>query len=140
MGNLDLEKFYAQLEAHKHYRKIIVSVSAASNVTSQHTDLSELNILIKRFRKSLTRTTRFYWIVDAAAYSSHGRLDLRTDLSLCDAVCLSPHKNLGGAEATGVLIMRLAAYDLEKNPSFPGGGTVSVVIGITEDKIFYDTE
>ena len=60
-------------------------------------------------------------------------------------MCISPHKHLGGAEATGLLIARLAAYDNTKPPSFPGfyiknyiflykntkgGGTVKAVVGL----------
>lgn len=44
-----------------------------------------------------------------------------------DYLCLSPHKNLGGSEATGVLIGKKSSYKL-LCPSFPGGGTVLVII------------
>ena len=42
-----------------------------------------------------------------------------------DYLCLSPHKHLGGSEATGLLIGKKSSYKL-LSPSFPGGGTVLV--------------
>ncbi len=53
-----------------------MSFSAASNVTSQKTDLWEVNEIIKKHKESLDKDIRFYFAVDAAAYASHGRLDL----------------------------------------------------------------
>ena len=46
---------------------------------------------------------------------------------------MSPHKNLGGTESTGVLLIKKSAYDCTKTPSFPGGGTVKMVMGINSD-------
>ena len=68
------------------------------------------------------------YILDAAAYISHARLDL-SELSEVDYVCMSPHKLLGGNESTGVLIGKLDSYDNSFTPSFPGGGTVVMVRG-----------
>jgi len=70
-----------------------------------------------------------------AAFSSHSRLDLSTKMTSLDYVCLSPHKNLGGSESTGVLIGKKSAYKSE-NPSFPGGGTVVVCIILIIFKIY----
>lgn len=77
--------------------------------------------------------------MDAAALSSHGRLNLK-QLDEIDYVCLSPHKNLGGCEATGVLIFRKAMYDVTKPPSFPGGGTVKFVSDIDDEHIKFDED
>jgi len=56
-----------------------------------------------------------------------------------DFVYLSPHKNLGGAEACGVLIAR---KNIVKNakPTFPGGGTVAFVKGYTKKDVMYDVD
>jgi selenocysteine lyase/cysteine desulfurase len=140
-GNLNIKKFNEILTAHMNHKTIVITTSAASNVTSQHTNLAELNMIIKEFRKKIDpKHTHFHWNVDGAAFCSHARLDLKVELSDCDSVTLSPHKNLGGTEATGVLLMRNVAYDSKKAPSFPGGGTVAAVIGIDESDIFYDSE
>jgi len=57
-----------------------------------------------------------------------------------DYLCLSPHKNLGGSESTGVLIGKKSSYNSEQPPSFPGGGTVLAVVGTDIQNIFYDTD
>lgn len=41
---------------------------------------------------------------------------------------MSPHKNLGGAESCGILLVRKNVVKGGK-PSFPGGGTVQFVKG-----------
>jgi selenocysteine lyase/cysteine desulfurase len=50
---------------------------------------------------------------------------------------MSPHKNLGGAEATGALIVKNSAYDLGSSPSFPGGGTIKYVFGLEKRAVSY---
>jgi selenocysteine lyase/cysteine desulfurase len=47
-----------------------------------------------------------------------------------DAVCLSPHKFIGGPGASGVMILRRAACACDR-PSWPGGGTVTYVSSST---------
>lgn len=49
---------------------------------------------------------------------------------------MSPHKNLGGSESCGVLILK--KYIVGKIPSFPGGGTVRFVKGYHKNDIVYD--
>ena len=66
--------------------------------------------------------------LDCAAFCCHHQLDL-SKLKEVDFVYLSPHKNLGGAESCGVLILKQSAVQLSK-PTFPGGGTVDFVKGI----------
>lgn len=53
-------------------KNIIVSVSAASNVTSQLTDLKSLNEIIKRLRK----VKNLIFAVDCAAYCCHHELNV----------------------------------------------------------------
>ena len=48
---------------------------------------------------------------------------------------VSPHKNLGGVESCGVLLIRKSL--IQGKPTFPGGGTVYFVKGYTPSDIFY---
>lgn len=68
------------------------------------------------------------YCVDCAAYTSHKQLNLSTYDEI-DFVYLSPHKNLGGSEACGVLITKKSLYNILTIPTFPGGGTVKYVKG-----------
>jgi len=51
---------------------------------------------------------------------------------------ISPHKNLGGTEACGILVVRTSLVGTR--PSYPGGGTVIYVKGYTQQDVFYDTD
>ncbi len=89
---------------------IIVSVSAASNVTSKITDLKKLNLIISIIIFTLekirqTKQKNIIFAVDCAAFCCHHDLNL-TIYDQIDFAFLSPHKNLGGAESCGVLIAR----------------------------------
>ena len=53
---------------------------------------------------------------------------------------MSPHKNLGGAESTGVLLGRKNAYDCKQTPSFPGGGTVKFVFDAKDNAVSYEDD
>lgn len=112
-GNINYQDLKHHLDKHKSHFKQIVSLSAASNVTSQKTDLNQISKIIKRHKLSLSSEVQFYFAVDAAAYCSHGRLDLNQQMEELDYLCLSPHKNLGGNESTGVLIGKKSSYDSE---------------------------
>lgn len=96
-----------------------MSVSASSNVTSQHTDLEALNQLVKEYRQeALEKNKKFLLIVDVAAYVSHNKLDIsQNGLDQIDFLCISPHKLLGGSESTGVLIAKKDKYDNSNPPS-----------------------
>ena len=76
--------------------------------------------------------------VDCAAYCCHQEMNLKK-FDQIDFIYLSPHKNLGGAEACGVLIAR---KNIVKNakPTFPGGGTVAFVKGYTKKDVMYDVD
>ena len=69
---------------------IVISTSAASNVTSQITPFKEISIIIKEFKKQHPNlANKIVWCANLAAYVSHRPLDI-TDLNL-DAVFISPH-------------------------------------------------
>ncbi|EGR31066.1 hypothetical protein IMG5_117910 [Ichthyophthirius multifiliis] len=141
-GNMHINDMKEKLFQNQNQNVQIVSVSATSNVTSQRTNLSKVNDVIKEYReKHLQEGHKIYFIVDAAAFCSHNRLNLsQNGLSEVDFVCISPHKHLGGAEATGILISRLVAYDSTQPPSFPGGGTVKAVVGLDVEQTWYDDD
>jgi selenocysteine lyase/cysteine desulfurase len=132
-GNLLFDKIEKQL-ASAPTPNIIVSVSAASNVTSKITNLEKLNETIKKVRKS----KNVILALDCAAYCCHHELNLEKNNQI-DFVYLSPHKNLGGAESCGVLIARKNIVRNAK-PTFPGGGTVAFVKGYSKEDIMYDVD
>ena len=112
-----------------------MAVSACSNVTSQHTDLKKINAIIKNFKANYLKDAgkKFLFVCDAVAYVPHNTFDISPEgFDEIDYVSLSPHKMLGGSESTGILIVKRSVYNSENTPSFPGGGTVLMVIGVDE--------
>jgi|GEM_PF-1060203 selenocysteine lyase/cysteine desulfurase len=114
-NQIDLEDLEQQLKHFEHYLKI-GSFSAASNVTGLRCDLKPLGDVLHRHQA--------LFFVDYAACGPYADIDMQRDG--IDAIYLSVHKNLGGANI-GFLIGRGHIYDLSSNPSFGGGGTVSAV-------------
>lgn len=103
----DLEK---KLKTFRSRPLTLVSVSAASNVTSQATDLARVAKLVKKERDEAERRNVLFSI-DVAAYASHNRLDLAA--LEADAVFVAPHKLLGGQQSSGVLITDPAALTVD---------------------------
>lgn len=80
---------------------MIVSISAASNVTSKLTHLREINDIISKnnfYIEYIRKTTnkKIIFAVDCAAFCCHHDLNLSM-YDQIDFAFLSPHKNLGGA-------------------------------------------
>ncbi len=67
-----MDKIEKQIKNSKR-KNVIVSVSAASNVTSQLTDLKTLNGIIKKLRK----VKNLIFAVDCAAYCCHHELNVK---------------------------------------------------------------
>jgi len=88
--------------------------------------------------EEVRKTKNIVFAADCAAFCCHHDLNLKVYDQL-DFAYLSPHKNLGGAEACGVMI---AKKDIIKNakPTFPGGGTVTFVKGYTKMDVMYDVD
>ena len=110
-----------------------MAISACSNVTSQHTDLARLNSIIKNYRNNIIKDKgkALLFVVDAVAFVPHHFFDLSNNgFDEIDYACISPHKMLGGSESTGVLVVKRSSYKIDKTPSFPGGGTVMIVVGV----------
>ncbi len=98
-------------------REIIISISAASNVTGVKTDLNMVRKMADRYGAVVA--------VDAAALIAHENIDS----GLFDALFISPHKLLGGVGSCGLLAVKksLIAKVATELPTFAAGGTVSYV-------------
>jgi selenocysteine lyase/cysteine desulfurase len=55
---------------------IVISVSAASNVTSKLTDLNQINAFVSELRKGHTKS-RVIFAADCAAFTPHHELNLK---------------------------------------------------------------
>lgn len=106
-------------------RPIFASFSAASNVTGI---LSDVHAVTKRLKMAGAKV-----IWDYAGGGPYLPIDLcPSEDALIDAVVLSPHKFVGGPQASGVMIVRHDAVCTTK-PTFPGGGTVKFVSPTSHD-------
>lgn len=100
-------------------RPIIGAFSAASNVTGIVTDVTA----VTRALKSVGAVA----VWDFAGGGPYLPIDLCPDEdALIDAIVVSPHKFVGGPQASGLLILRQDAVKSLK-PTLPGGGTVRFV-------------
>lgn len=115
INDIDLVDLENKLVEFKDYLQI-GSFSAASNVTGFRTDLKALGDVLHK-HKAL-------FFVDYAACSPYADINMKRDG--IDAIYLSVHKNLGGANL-GFLVGSKHIYDAAVHPSFGGGGTVSAV-------------
>ncbi len=115
INDIDLKDLEEQLAKYSGYLKI-GSFSAASNVTGFRTDLKSLSEVLHKHNA--------LFFVDYAACSPYADINMKRDG--IDAIYLSVHKNLGGANL-GFLVGSHNIYDRTVNPSFGGGGTVSAV-------------
>ena len=100
-------------------RPIVGAFSAASNVTGIVTDVVRVTRVLKAAGAIVV------W--DYAGGAPYLSIDMcpAEDANI-DAVVVSPHKFVGGPQATGVLVIR---HDIvqSKTPTMPGGGTVRFV-------------
>lgn len=117
---------------------IVVSTSAASNITSQFSPLDEISLIIQEFKENNANFLgKLIWSVDIAAYASHKKIDIGK-LKM-DAVFVSPHKLTGGPSSSGLLIFNNKFYACDEDPTQPGGGTVDGVYGYTRKEIIYSS-
>lgn len=112
---VDYDDLRAQLTRFAGYLKI-GSFSAASNVTGLRCDLKKLGEILHEHDA--------IFLCDYAASGPYADINMERDG--IDAIFLSLHKNLGGANI-GFLVGRPHIYDRGSNPSFGGGGTVAAV-------------
>jgi len=100
-------------------RPIVGAFSATSNVSGIITDVVAVTRILKAAGAIVV------W--DYAGGAPYLPIDLcPAEDALIDAVVASPHKFVGGPQASGILILR---HDIVKNnaPTMPGGGTVQFV-------------
>jgi selenocysteine lyase/cysteine desulfurase len=106
-------------------RPIIGSFSAASNVTGILSNVIEVTRALKAAGAAVV------W--DYAGGAPYLKVDLcPAKDAMIDAVVLSPHKFVGGPQATGLLVLRNDAVQTCL-PTLPGGGTVCFVSSTAHD-------
>ena len=114
-NSVDLVHLEEELKKYEGYIKL-GSFSAASNVTGMKCDLKSIGNILHKYNA--------LFFVDYAASGPYADINMSRDN--IDAIYLSMHKNLGGANL-GLLIGKNRIYDENINPTFGGGGTVSAV-------------
>jgi len=118
---------------------VIVSTSAASNITSQISPLDKIGDLINKIKEeSPDCKEKIIWSIDCAAYASHKLVDISKINP--DAIFLSPHKLTGGPATCGLLIFKNEIYPNNEDPTQPGGGTVDGVYGYTRKETIYSKD
>ena len=117
---------------------IVVSTSAASNVTSQLTPLDKIAEVISEFKKNNNNKPPIVWSADLAALAPHRRVNMQ-ELKL-DAIFISPHKLTGGPGSSGILIFNKEHYDKNATPTHPAGGTVQFVYNYSPEDVIYATD
>jgi selenocysteine lyase/cysteine desulfurase len=111
-GLIDQDKLKIELNKYKNQDKdIFVSVSACSNVTGVIQDTHSLSKLCKEFDAKI-----FFDYAACAPY-------IPIDMTIADAIFISPHKFPGAQSTPGILIVNkdLVCNDI---PFCPSGGTV----------------
>jgi selenocysteine lyase/cysteine desulfurase len=118
-GGPDLEVLESALKSAGADRLIVGAFSLMSNVTGIVTDDDAVTGLLKRYGALSV------W--DCAGSGPYLPVDMKagTDFQK-DAVVVSTHKFIGGPAASGVMIVRKSAVQMD-TPVFPGGGTVRFV-------------
>lgn len=93
-------------------RKIIISVSAASNITGVRANLEKISQIAKQYKAILC--------IDASSLIAYENVNIAFD-----ALFISGHKLLGGVGTCGFLAIKKDLIGDE--PTFAGGGTVGYV-------------
>jgi len=123
-GGPDLGVLAAKLARHEGAEKVIVAMSAASNVTGILVDVPRVTALVKRHGATMV------W--DYAAGAPYLPMSMTTAGGEIDAIVFSAHKFIGGPGASGVLILRRDAVRATR-PYRTGGGTVAFVNDTVHD-------
>ena len=132
-GLIDLKE---KLEIFKDRPLIVISISAASNITTQLSPLKKISIIYNDFKLKYPKLKdKLIYAIDVAAYCSHRTLNL-SDLTP-DGIFISTHKLTGGPGSCGLLFFKKSIYAINQPPTKPSGGTVDLVTGYkTQDVIF----
>ncbi len=124
LGGPNMQQLDAALSAPGHDR-VIVALSAASNVTGIVSDVEAITRRVKAAGALMV------W--DYAGGGPYLPIDIcPAPDALIDAIVTSPHKFIGGPGASGVMILRKDAV-VSTTPTWPGGGTVRFVSSQAHD-------
>jgi len=130
-GALDLGDLRARLDAVAGSGRLVIgSFSAASNVTGIVTDVRAISRILHE-----AGALAFF---DYAAAAPYVPIDMHPgppDEGI-DALFVSPHKFVGGPEASGVLVASRSLFRT-RVPERPGGGTVGYVAGPRRQDVDY---
>jgi selenocysteine lyase/cysteine desulfurase len=129
-GCVSLADLEAKLHAYRDRPLKIGAFSAASNVTGLLTD-------VRRVAATLHRGGALA-VFDYAASGPYVPIDMHPadPDERIDALFTSPHKFMGGPNASGLLVAHRSLFRTLR-PERPGGGTVDYVSGSDPDQIDY---
>ena len=130
-GAINLSDLARKLERFADRPLKVGAFSAASNVTGILTDVPAVARLLHRAGALA--------VLDYAAAAPYVPIDMHPPDdpgAHLDAVVLSPHKFIGGPQASGVLVLHRSLCRISV-PERPGGGTVDYVGGINRGSIDY---
>ena len=114
--HIDLNFFKTSLQNILNKNSLIIcSIISASNVNGYILPISKI-------KNILNKTSLKYFLFSDYACSSP-YIDI--DASIFDAIFLSPHKMVGGAQTPGILIAKKQLFT-KSYPLFPGGGCVKM--------------
>ncbi|WP_010139467.1 aminotransferase class V-fold PLP-dependent enzyme [Oceanicola sp. S124] len=118
-GGIDTEALQQALAESAGFDRVICSFSAMSNVTGIIADVAGVTRIAKQ------AGARVIW--DYAGGAPYLPVDMQPAPGVeIDAICVSPHKFIGGPGASGLLLLRRDSV-VRQAPTWPGGGTVRFV-------------
>jgi len=129
-GAISLPALQQRLDEYASRPHLIGSFSAASNVTGVISDVGAIARVLHR-----AGARAFFDYAAAAPYVPIDMHPADPDERI-DALFLSPHKFIGGPEASGVLVANRRLFRT-RIPDRPGGGTVSYVAGPGREHVDY---
>ncbi len=129
-GSIDLEDLREKAQAYKHRPFRLGAFSAASNVTGVISDVRAISKLLHQHG-----ATAFF---DYAAAGPYVEIDMHPHdpEERMDAIAISPHKFVGGPQATGILVAHKSLF-VTRTPEKPGGGTVDYVASLAKRHVDY---
>ncbi len=129
-GGIDLGDLDRRLAEYADRPLKVGSFSAASNVSGIVSDVHRIAKLLHRYGA--------YAVFDYAAAGPYVPIDMHpsTPSARIDALFISPHKFVGGPEASGVLVAHRSLFRT-RTPERPGGGTVDYVAAADRESIDY---
>lgn len=130
-GLPDLDDLRDRLAAARDRPLVIGAFSAASNVTGVLTDV--------RAVARVLHTHGALAVFDYAAAGPYAPIDMHPEGepgAHIDAIFVSPHKFVGGPNASGVLVAHRSLFRC-RVPERPGGGTVAFVGAVARERVDY---